>query len=113
MSSRPQSATSTPKRQLSVKERSQRSGQNIFGDHQNTPAHAAGTTSSGRRSPSNASVVSIPLRRSTTPHDYSDRAHSEKSGNQKDHRCVFTEINMYILMDLIYLRENLYVRVGV
>lgn len=84
MSSRPQSATSTPKRQLSVKERSQRSGQNIFGE-QPSPA-AAGT--GGRRSPSNASVVSVPVRRSTTPHDYSDRAQSEKSSNQKDHRCV-------------------------
>ncbi|CAL8144364.1 unnamed protein product [Orchesella dallaii] len=76
LSSRPQSATSTPKRQFSVKERSQRSAQNIFGDQ----------GSSGRRSPSNASVVSVPLRRSTTPHDYSDRAHSEKSVNQKDQR---------------------------
>lgn len=76
MSSRPQSATSTPKRQLSVKERSQRSAQNIFGE----PA------SSGRRSPSNASVVSVPLRRSATPHEYSDKAHSEKSANQKDQR---------------------------
>lgn len=85
MSSRPQSATSTPKRQLSVKERSQRSAQNIFGE---PGVGSSPNCSGGRRSPSNGSMVSVPMRRSATPLEYSDRAHSEKSANHKDHRFL-------------------------
>jgi hypothetical protein len=78
MSSRPQSATSTPKRQNSVQEKYRKTSVNIFGE----------STPSGRRSPSNASVVSVPVRRSGTPsHEYNERTQSDRS-NHKEQRCV-------------------------
>ncbi|CAG7719003.1 unnamed protein product [Allacma fusca] len=71
---RSQSATSTPKRQNSLQDRNRKSSLNIFGD-----------VPSGRRSPSSASVVSVPVRRSGTPLDYNEKAHSDRSNN-KDQR---------------------------
>jgi len=94
MNSRPQSATSTPKRQNSVQEKNRKTSVNIFGE----------STPSGRRSPSNASVVSVPIRRSGTPqHEYNDRAQSERS-NQKDQRCVGIRNTMtkYATVDEFY-----------
>lgn len=77
MNSRPQSATSTPRRQNSNsgQDRNRKSSTlNIFGE-----------TPSGRKSPSNASVVSVPIRRVGTPQEYNEKAQSERSNN-KDQR---------------------------
>jgi hypothetical protein len=81
MNSRTQSATTTPKRQQnsnSGQEKNRKSSTlNIFGD-----------TSSGRKSPSNASIVSVPIRRSGssgTPQDQYEKVPSERSNN-KDQR---------------------------
>ena len=71
---RSQSATSTPKRQNSLQERNRKSSLNIFGE-----------PPSGRRSPSNASVVSVPIRRSGTPLDHHEKAYSDRM-SQKDQR---------------------------
>ncbi|XP_035706191.1 patronin isoform X5 [Folsomia candida] len=78
MNSRPQSATSTPqRRQNSNSDRQDRNRKsttlNIFGDTQ--------TQSSGKKSPSNSSVVSVPIRR--TPQEYNEKAQSDRSNNKE------------------------------
>ncbi len=51
-----------------------------------------GETTSGRKSPSNASVVSVPIRRAGTPQDYNEKVPSERSNN-KDQRLVGSSLN--------------------